>query len=95
MSVVTRSGTERSRTTVTCPSCARGMEMSWDMWGPYYVCQGCGLALDGDEELAELAAASAGRVFTAKAKAPARYRPGGRSHISGNERKGGRHAPER
>lgn len=34
-----------------CPQCWRTLRMSWDMWGPFYVCQDCGFTAEDDDEL--------------------------------------------
>jgi len=37
------------RTPQRCPDCSQPLGISWDMWGQYYVCQGCGFTAEGDE----------------------------------------------
>ncbi len=44
------------RTPQRCPCCSQPLGMSWDMWGQYYVCQGCGFTAEDDEELKPQAA---------------------------------------
>ncbi len=44
------------RTLHRCPRCSQPLGMSWDMWGQYYVCQGCGFTAEDDEELKPQAA---------------------------------------
>ena len=44
------------RTPDRCPCCSQPLGISWDMWGQYYVCQGCGFTAEDDDELKPLAA---------------------------------------
>ena len=39
------------RTPQRCPCCSQPLGISWDMWGQYYVCQGCGFTAEDDDEL--------------------------------------------
>ena len=34
-----------------CPDCGQPLGLSRDMWGEFYLCQSCGLALEQEEEL--------------------------------------------
>ena len=39
------------RTTSRCPCCSQPLEITWDMWGQFYVCQDCGFTAEDDDEL--------------------------------------------
>ena len=39
------------RTPQRCPCCSQPLGISWDMWGQYYVCSGCGFTAEDDDEL--------------------------------------------
>ncbi len=39
------------RTPHHCPCCSQPLGMSWDMWGQYYLCHGCGFTAEDDDEL--------------------------------------------
>ena len=39
------------RTPQRCPCCSQPLAISWDMWGQYYVCPGCGFTAEDDDEL--------------------------------------------
>jgi len=39
------------RTPQRCPCCSQPLGISWDMWGQYYVCQGCGFTAEDDDAL--------------------------------------------
>ncbi len=34
-----------------CPRCDQPLGISWDMWGKYYLCGGCGFTAEDDDEL--------------------------------------------
>ena len=34
-----------------CPCCSQPLGICRDMWGPYYMCQGCGFTAEDDDEL--------------------------------------------
>jgi hypothetical protein len=34
-----------------CPRCDHPLGISWDMWGKYYLCGGCGFTAEDDDEL--------------------------------------------
>lgn len=34
-----------------CPRCDQPLGISWDMWGKYYLCSGCGFTAEDDDEL--------------------------------------------
>lgn len=34
-----------------CPRCDQPLGISWDMWGKYYVCGGCGFTAEDDDQL--------------------------------------------
>jgi hypothetical protein len=34
-----------------CPRCGQPLGISWDMWGKYYLCGGCGFTAEDDDEL--------------------------------------------
>ena len=34
-----------------CPRCNQPLGISWDMWGKYYLCGGCGFTAEDDDEL--------------------------------------------
>jgi hypothetical protein len=34
-----------------CPRCDQPLGISWDMWGRYYLCVGCGFTAEDDDEL--------------------------------------------
>ncbi len=34
-----------------CPRCDQPLGISWDMWGKYYLCAGCGFTAEDDDEL--------------------------------------------
>lgn len=34
-----------------CPHCDQPLVISWDMWGKYYLCGGCGFTAEDDDEL--------------------------------------------
>ena len=35
----------------SCPRCDQPLGISWDMWGKYYLCGGCGFTAEDDDEL--------------------------------------------
>jgi hypothetical protein len=39
------------RLTDRCPRCDRPLGVSWDMWGRYYLCGGCGFAAEDDDDV--------------------------------------------
>ena len=39
------------RLTHRCPRCDQPLGISWDMWGKYYLCGGCGFTAEDDDEL--------------------------------------------
>ncbi len=39
------------RLTNRCPRCDQPLGISWDMWGKYYLCGGCGFTAEDDDEL--------------------------------------------
>ena len=34
-----------------CPRCDQPLGISWDMWGKYYLCGGCGFTAEDDDEV--------------------------------------------
>jgi len=34
-----------------CPNCRRALFVSCDMWGEFFVCDGCGFTAEDDDEL--------------------------------------------
>ena len=36
-----------------CPHCSCPLVISWDMWGPFYVCPECGFSAEDDDELSQ------------------------------------------
>lgn len=34
-----------------CPRCSQPLDISWDMWGQFYVCQECGFTAEDDDDL--------------------------------------------
>ena len=34
-----------------CPRCDQHLGISWDMWGKYYLCSGCGFTAEDDNDL--------------------------------------------
>lgn len=34
-----------------CPCCDQPLGISWDMWGKYYLCGGCGFTAEDDDDL--------------------------------------------
>jgi len=41
------------RTQEPCPHCSCPLVISWDMWGPFYVCPECGFSAEDDDELSQ------------------------------------------
>ncbi len=39
------------RLSALCPCCDRSLGISWDMWGKYYLCGGCGFTAEDDDDL--------------------------------------------
>lgn len=39
------------RIALRCPRCDQPLGISWDMWGKYYLCGGCGFTAEDDDEL--------------------------------------------
>ncbi len=39
------------RLTDRCPRCDQPLGISWDMWGRYYLCGGCGFTAEDDDDL--------------------------------------------
>ena len=39
------------RLTHRCPRCDQPLGISWDMWGKYYLCGGCGFTAEDDDEV--------------------------------------------
>ena len=39
------------RLSYCCPRCDQPLGISWDMWGKYYLCAGCGFTAEDDDEL--------------------------------------------
>ena len=46
-----------------CPRCRHALLISWDMWGDYYVCHGCGFTAEDDDELKVAAAPEPAPTF--------------------------------
>ncbi len=36
-----------------CPHCSCPLVISWDMWGPFYVCPECGFSAEDEDELSQ------------------------------------------
>ena len=47
------------RTPHHCPHCDEALVIHSDMWGPYYLCEGCGWTAEDDDDVAKPAATRA------------------------------------
>ena len=57
----------------SCPRCDQPLGISWDMWGKYYLCGGCGFTAEDDDELngkATMPASAAGHLIQMEASRP-------------------------
>ena len=49
------------RTSHRCPHCEQVLVIHCDMWGPYYLCEGCGWTAEDDDQL-KIVPAARGKV---------------------------------